>query len=459
MNASISKWMLEAPLAPAWRKRLELCFGVVLSGAAVVALSSSIRPDPQRLAALHPTAAITSSVPHAITDTSDPPPQLAPSQAMISAARTGDAHAIRNAYRPGMPLDGTLLLAAQSGRKAAVEWLLILGANVHEQEETTLAPMLAADAFPEIVALLRAHGAAEPNLLDASTAAAPNAFARALAAHPEQAKHGGALVAAARAPWKTAAEKRSIMTRLLDAGADPNETYTGTTALADVLMVCKEDCMDLARLLLDRGANVTGEALGTALSLDDANRRRMTDLLLERPIAPGVTAAALARATSVASEDVDRLVKLGVDWTWHDGEEDEALPLLSAVRGGDRDYARTLLAAGAPVDVQFKQGTTALAEAIDASSFDEGRARIVELLVDKGANVNRRFPDGRTPLYAAAESGNIRVVNFLLAHGARVNERILDDTALDAAEQHGNTPAARVLAAHGGIRANVRGVY
>ena len=79
--------------------------------------------------------------------------------------------------------------------------------------------------------------------------------------------------------------------------------------------------------------------------------------------------------------------------------------------------------------------------------------------MEHGANVNRRFPDGRTPLYAAAESGNIRVVNLLIARGARVNERVLYDTALDAAEQRGNTPAARVLAAHGGIRMNTNYMY
>ncbi len=145
-------------------------------------------------------------------------------------------------------------------------------------------------------------------------------------------------------------------------------------------------------------------------------------------------------------------MKLGVDWAWHDGEEDAALPLLAAVRRGDCDYARALLDAGAPVDVHFKEATCALVEAIDGSAGDDAPARIVELLVERGANVNRRFPDGRTPLFAAAESGNVRVVNFLIAHGARVNERILDDTALDAAEQRGNTPAARVLAAHGAVR-------
>jgi hypothetical protein len=34
-----------------------------------------------------------------------------------------------------------------------------------------------------------------------------------------------------------------------------------------------------------------------------------------------------------------------------------------------------------------------------------------------------------------------------------VNDRVLDDTALDAAEQNGHTPIARVLHAHGGQRA------
>lgn len=78
---------------------------------------------------------------------------------------------------------------------------------------------------------------------------------------------------------------------------------------------------------------------------------------------------------------------------------------------------------------------------------------MVELLVARGADVNRRFPDGRTPLFAAAETGEIRIVNVLLARGARVNDRVLDDTALDAAESNGHVPAARVLHAHGGRRA------
>jgi len=458
MSVLTWKWLTEAPLAPTWRKRLELCLGVVISTAAVVALASKIQPDPQKLAAKHPMPAMTASTTRPIVDEAEPEfPMLSP--AMIMAAKAGDVFAMKKAYRNGMPLDGTLRLAAQSGRKEAVMWLLSHGANVHEQEDSTSSPVLVADASPEIVALLRSKGAAEPTLLNAAMAAAPNSFASVLSAHPEQAKRSGVLASAAYTKWKTISVKRTIMTRLLDAGADPNDTYNGTSALADVVTQCNDDCMPLVRLLLDRGARVTGESLGAALSRGDAYGPQVRDALLERPIEKGVTAGALAHATNATNEDVERIAKLGVDWTWHDGEEDAALPLLAAVRHGNRDYARALIAAGAPVDVHYKEATTALAEAIDGSANDDAHARLVELLVEKGANVNRRFPDGRTPLFAAAESGNIRVVNFLIAHGARVNDHVLDDTPLDAAEQHMNVPAARVLAAHGATRNNFRNGY
>jgi ankyrin repeat protein len=197
---------------------------------------------------------------------------------------------------------------------------------------------------------------------------------------------------------------------------------------------------------------VTGDAVGAALSLDDASRTAPLEALLERPLDKGVTASALAHATSVAPGDLERIVAMGVDWAWHDGEDDAALPVLAAVRRGDRDYLRALLDAGAPVDAHFKDGSCALAEAIGNTANNAEQQRIVELLVTRGANVNRRFPDGRTPLFAAAEAGEIRVINFLLDRGARLNDIVLADTALDAAEQHGNIPAARVLHAHGAVR-------
>jgi ankyrin repeat protein len=456
------KWFFEAPLAPAWRKRLELCLGVVLSGAFVVALSSTIPANPEKVAVLRGIPAqMSSPQPPGTAEVAEPlkPPQSAE---IFAAAEAGDVVGLRTAYRPTMPLDGLLSLAARSGREDAVVWLLAHGANIHDQERSPTAPVLAADAFPKIVTLLREKGAVEPSLENAAEANAPHALMRALAAHPDDAKEHVSLRAVVGSPMGTAADKRFVVSKLLEIGANPNDAYGSDTSLGAAVRGCdphgsenlRHDCMTIVRLLLNHGAHVTGDALGAALSLDDTTRSAPLEALLDRPIAKGVTATALARATNVKADDLKRIVKLGVDWAWHDGEEDSALPLLEAVRRGDRDYARALIDAGAPVDVHFKDATCALAEALDNSASDNDRARIVELLVMRGANVNRRFPDGRTPLFAAAESGNIRVINFLLARGASVDDRVLDETALDAAEQHANISAARVIAAHGGRRAH-----
>jgi ankyrin repeat protein len=456
------KWLVEAPLSPTWRNRLELCLGVVLSGAVVVGLSAMIHPDPSKLAAAHGHGAprVVSSALRASAP-AEPPPPPTMTAAFMTAVRAGDVRAMTNAYTPGMPLQGTLGAAARSGKKAAVVWVLDHGADVHDEETSPYSPVLSADANLDIVALLRERGAAEPTLDDAAMANAPNAVSRLLAAHPNVNAQGSSpLQAAASSTNGTAANRRLIVTRLLAEGADPNRDGGGNpSSLSGVITHCDDegsdagDCMSLVQLLLDRGARVTGDALAAALSLDDATRSAPLDALLALPIEPGVTAVALANATSANPRDLKRVVAKGIDWAWHDGEEDAALPVLAAVQHGDRDYVRALLDVGAPVDVHFKDGSSALATAIDNAASNSAQARIVELLVTRGANVNRRLPDGRTPLFAAAESGELRVVNFLLARGARVNDLVLDDMALDIADQNGHQPAARVLHAHGARRA------
>jgi ankyrin repeat protein len=213
------------------------------------------------------------------------------------------------------------------------------------------------------------------------------------------------------------------------------------------------------KLLVKHGAAVKGETLIAALALDEWAQGKALDVLLTTRLEPGATATALAQGFAVQPHVVKRLVAKGVDWGWHNGEDDEALPLITAAERGDRDFVRALLDVGAPVDMRTKSGRTALGVAIDATAASGSgggspdHARVIELLVARGADVNRRFPDGRTPLYAAAESGDIRVINALLERGARVNEVVLDSLPIDAAEQYGHEPAARVLHAHGGRRA------
>jgi ankyrin repeat protein len=149
-----------------------------------------------------------------------------------------------------------------------------------------------------------------------------------------------------------------------------------------------------------------------------------------------------------------KVLAKGVDWTWHDGEDDQALPVLMTIQHADRDALRLLLEAGAPVDRHYKDGTSAMGEAINGAGPNGSSPyeRIVEELLAHGADPNHRLPDGRTPLFAAAELGNLRILTALLDRGARVNDLVLDETALDAAERTNNITAARVIHARGGRR-------
>ena len=94
-------------------------------------------------------------------------------------------------------------------------------------------------------------------------------------------------------------------------------------------------------------------------------------------------------------------------------------PLIVAA-AGSAESVRLLLARNAGVKAHDRMGTTALTEAALAGDVDTMR-----LLVERGADVNGEinvFQDfGSTPLMAAASSANTAAVQYLLSKGAKVN--------------------------------------
>ena len=463
------KW-LSQPLSPTMRWRLEITLGIVLTGAAVVGLSTVIRPDPSKLAltaVVQPPSQSAELREEARLHPEAPPAPKVPPDFAAAVAR-GDLEAVEKLHTNGMALDGMLSVAAEAGEKDVARWLLDHGADVHEEEGSLDAPVLLADEHPDLAALLLERGAAEPSLATAAQAGARGSVLRLLSAHvavnvnPAETSPLSAAVSSTRA---TAENKKLIIDKLLAAGADPNRdepenALTGAVRFCDVPPEerAANECLTIIKLLVKRGARARGDALVAALSvsLDESARDTTFDAVMAARLERGATAVALAQAWNPSPRVIKLLVAKRVDWAWHDGEEDAALPLLAAVQRADRDYVRALLDAGAPADVHYKDGTCALGEAINGAANSGGSsdyARIVELLVSRGVDVNRRLPDGRTPLFAAAESGELRIIKALLDRGARVNDLVLDDTALDAAEQNGHQPAARVLHAHGARRA------
>ena len=70
----------------------------------------------------------------------------------------------------------------------------------------------------------------------------------------------------------------------------------------------------------------------------------------------------------------------------------------------------------------------------------------MEVLLNKGANIEARNNSGVTPLLMGAQYGNLEVVKRLLAKGA--NMKAKDDkgnTALALAIGHGHAEVAKVL--------------
>jgi len=124
-----------------------------------------------------------------------------------------------------------------------------------------------------------------------------------------------------------------------------------------------------------------------------------------------------------------------------------ATPLMIAALYGDAALMKTVLDAGADPNVTNDAGATAL-------HWSVGDIEKVKLLIARGADVDVRSRDGRTPLLAAAGiRGNIAIVTLLLEKGA--NPSAFSSaaygpiTAVTEAAKQGDEAIVRLLIARG----------
>lgn len=97
-------------------------------------------------------------------------------------------------------------------------------------------------------------------------------------------------------------------------------------------------------------------------------------------------------------------------------------------------------------DSEETNGYTELHRAVLA-----GDSKEVERLIDAGADVNARDNDGNTPLHLAAREGYVACVRNLMESG-KVKKYLTNNqgkTALQLAEEHGNTGCAKVISGYG----------
>lgn len=126
-------------------------------------------------------------------------------------------------------------------------------------------------------------------------------------------------------------------------------------------------------------------------------------------------------------------------------EGDRARELMSAAVNGDATAVKSLIEAGADVNLRFENGLTVLMNASFA-----GRLEVAKLLLDAGADVNARLENGSTALMAASLGGHTAVVRALIDAGANVKARTnTGASALTEASHAGRLDVVRLLLAAG----------
>jgi ankyrin repeat protein len=125
--------------------------------------------------------------------------------------------------------------------------------------------------------------------------------------------------------------------------------------------------------------------------------------------------------------------------------------LIAAAKSGDVVAIEKQLKRGIAVDSMTDDvvdGYTALGWAAY-----HGHKEAVELLLEKGANINAANRSGYTPLMAAAQQSHDRIARLLLEKGANPNLATLNgDTALIYASMFGSTKTVEALLSKGADR-------
>jgi ankyrin repeat protein len=123
--------------------------------------------------------------------------------------------------------------------------------------------------------------------------------------------------------------------------------------------------------------------------------------------------------------------------------EDGFQPLGLASYFGHLELARYLIKAGAPINSPSRNGLKA---APIQSAAAAGHEKIVQLLMQLGADPNIREGNGYTPLHAAAQNKDVQMIRTLIYGGADITVVGSDGKApLDIAIETGDKETIAVL--------------
>ena len=373
---------------------------------------------------------------------------------LLQASRNGDVEVIRALLDAGAeptrwhPEGETPLMAAsRTGRVDAVQLLLSHGSFVNAsdpyQEETALM-WASAEGHLEVVNTLLAAGA-DPNLkAHVST-------------HHGAQERGPSFRRLYGADVRRSQRTQDVAKALITGGADPKLTNAdGATA---TIVAIVNDRFDLAKELLDLGADPNDGALFFAVDMHDATiDMRAHDGSRMQPTHPNkLTSLGLVKVLLDLSADVNKpFIGALHSTTLCCGVSINSSPFYRAATAADMEVLKLMLAKGAkiewsPTEVKPKDGKpagrpnpnigkTPLMASIKGGlgapiaggpgftrigppEFREPGSRdpleALKLLLAAGADPNAKAADGSTPLHQAVQEEQVAMIRAIAAAGGK----------------------------------------
>ncbi len=249
-----------------------------------------------------------------------------------------------------------------------------------------------------------------------------------------------------------AAGQNEVIRFLIEKGANVNakKDFGYTPLMISII----NNRTETARLLIDNGAKIVAQTTlkesPFIFAIEKCNTE-LVGLLIDKGADIAIKTKVgqkplLIAATKGCKDVLEVLVENGINIE-EGTEADSTTALMKAAKFGHLESVKLLLENGAQANKRNRQGNSAFMFAVQNGHFD-----IMQLLIEKGADINERNLLGYTPLLYALDHHFTEIVKFLIENGADVNAVTKNDmTPIKIVKKEKDSVLVVYLVEHGAI--------